>query len=1229
MSAWLSMLVGSAAGPSPSPSSPTSATRSGSATALIPDGQSPRELILRFSDRLKHAMMADDRRAALMSLKGLAREYKRDVGECSLHALASVLVRDAEDPEMLGAALDTLAVLFAVHPNRAGEAEFVPTFVAEFADDAQHVTSLLDVLDSLDYHLRFDALQLLSTLVKHHPTEVIAGLLANPAGVNRLIDQLSEPREAVRTEAILLLIALTASNAEVQKIVAFQNAFDTLFDLLQSVDPFTAEDVLKLVLNLVCLNPSNQTLFRETGGLRRLAAVLDTFLPPDTDAVAPLPPSSPTGGLTAPVPFEWTRPQIAVCTRVIDVLRAFITPSSAGARAAQDALVAVQVLGLLLELSLAAGVPVVVKAAALRALGETVRGHPAHQAALAESVVYVPQDDGDHATKSALLLLVNIAVLGVDEEFESAGSGVAADALADSVFEMRRAALYALQCFLYDHPDGKLTLAMTAVNPPPDELPAPTTSLAEDHPLGASAVLRPLIDWQQRDDVRTWFAAMVACSIVHGNARAKEVMAGMYQQLMNRHAAANAARSRDDDDDDDDEDDQVTLVQSIGHTLVFSSRGNAVVRTQTALLAVLVCWTWGCPEAVGEIVADGTIMQFLIEQVSSASGHAVVQGLAAFLLGTCYEFHPGVEAASASPTPVGSPAVAVTTNPNAMTPDQLYQAIAMRIGVDQVQARIARLREDRQFAEWTSFTAQSSTALLDDVVVAHISDRVADLLRGLRMSPEARSRSVQDLEERTTRVAALEARVRELEAVVQQQAAEHAAQMAAAHAETARVTHALDAARASLAGLEREQEELLVCLAEQDTDMKRLRDRLRALGDTSPDVIAAGDAESPPGAPPRIVPLTSQQQHAVEVPPPAASPAAAAAYPPPGAQYGYPASQYHQQQQQAPVRVAAAASPSVAPSAVPTRSPYPVATPPLPSAPKPATAYTGPAMHPLNAPVPETAARLGPSPSISAAAPGIQPSLSTLALMQSTSSSKTSSTASLPPVPVMAAATEVARPSARVTAPVPALVPTMMSHDEAMRKHQEEINAVLKAEQDLIEVQKQQATMNAGYAYQAPQQQQQWQQPPPQQQYAPEPVYQQPPQQQPQRPFNLRRVRITLVEARNLRDVRINQIWAEVDPYVKVWTSDGQKHKSPVFEAAGLNPQFGNAQMEVAVDGANGELTVAVWEYDNILPSLEMGRATYALNALREGRTDDTWLQLRALDGGFGGEIHIVFTPLE
>jgi intracellular protein transport protein USO1 len=76
-----------------------------------------------------------------------------------------------------------------------------------------------------------------------------------------------------------LLIALTPSSTELQKLITFENAFERIFYLIEVEGSLThgsevVEDCLSLLANLLRFNFSNQSYFRETGCVKRLAKLL-------------------------------------------------------------------------------------------------------------------------------------------------------------------------------------------------------------------------------------------------------------------------------------------------------------------------------------------------------------------------------------------------------------------------------------------------------------------------------------------------------------------------------------------------------------------------------------------------------------------------------------------------------------------------------------------------------------------------------------------------------------------------------------------------------------------------------------------------------------------------------------------------------------------------------------------------------------------------------------------
>ncbi|KNE58908.1 hypothetical protein AMAG_18326 [Allomyces macrogynus ATCC 38327] len=746
MASWISMLVGS---------------DPASGDGAVPD---PRDTIALLSNRLQHATLMDDRRAALKSLRGLARDYKPLVAQHAAAALLTSLHDNRHDLDMARDALEAIASILTINPGKPEETPIVTQVAEDMANDSSHVTILLDLLTEDDFHVRYDTLHLLALLYGAKPTKVIEGLLADPTGMARLMDLLDDTRDAIRTEAVSVLVALTTSNHDVQKIVAFQNAFDRIFTLVfdEHVEPVTAQDALQLLYHLVRTNAANQTLFRETAGsVRNFLICLAQFLPP-TDATS----------------VSWTAMQVATCTLLLDITRALVVPGAASTRAMQAHLHAAGAMGTLLHMSLANAIPAGIQALALNALGEAMRGYEVAQRVFADSMVTV-----HGASKSALLVLVGLAVAGVPPMGARGGAdGAEEQRLVLQDAEVRAAALYAVQCFLHDNDHGQLSLAMAIVNPPPDD----SHDAATDTPLANSVVLQPLLDWSVRDPLRTWMAGMLVCSAVADNLKAKEVMAGMYMQLMTRRryggsstrrgsaAGSPAAVSRSDSDDDDD-DDVVTLVQAIGHTLVLASRGKPSARMQVGLLAVLCCWTWEYPAGVVELLTDGAILQFLLERIGSSE-----------------------------------------TDPHR---DELYDVISTRIGTDVVISLMKRARDENAVVD--------GLPMHDRVLVAHVADHLGALQRGIRMSPRdhAATRAaadataqelaglqsrVRDLEARCADRDQLAARVRELESAWAPRAQEYESTIAQlrAHAET--IASQLVSTRANLDALQRDQDDLLI-----------------------------------------------------------------------------------------------------------------------------------------------------------------------------------------------------------------------------------------------------------------------------------------------------------------------------------------------------------------------------------------------------------------------------------
>ncbi|GIM09354.1 hypothetical protein Vretimale_13185 [Volvox reticuliferus] len=117
-------------------------------------------------------------------------------------------------------------------------------------------------------------------------------ILATPMSVVRLTELLGERSEVIRNEALLLLAALTrpdprvgspGGGSEVQKIAAFEGAFDRVAELLREEGGLdggmVVQDAIELMNNLLRGNMANQRLFREMGHAAVLPHLLNAAVP--------------------------------------------------------------------------------------------------------------------------------------------------------------------------------------------------------------------------------------------------------------------------------------------------------------------------------------------------------------------------------------------------------------------------------------------------------------------------------------------------------------------------------------------------------------------------------------------------------------------------------------------------------------------------------------------------------------------------------------------------------------------------------------------------------------------------------------------------------------------------------------------------------------------------------------------------------------------------------------
>jgi intracellular protein transport protein USO1 len=158
--------------------------------------QNPLDTIARLSDRLSPSTLLADRRAAVLSLKGLSRDCKHDVGERALPGLLQVLQDDASvDADIGKAVLETLNILC---DPEDGNAELARKHTDVVLSNEKPTHSLLALLGDDQFYLRLASLQLLGTLLQQRRQIVQKYFLNAPTGPAGVIAIIDDKREIIR-----------------------------------------------------------------------------------------------------------------------------------------------------------------------------------------------------------------------------------------------------------------------------------------------------------------------------------------------------------------------------------------------------------------------------------------------------------------------------------------------------------------------------------------------------------------------------------------------------------------------------------------------------------------------------------------------------------------------------------------------------------------------------------------------------------------------------------------------------------------------------------------------------------------------------------------------------------------------------------------------------------------------------------------------------------------------
>ncbi|KAK0706654.1 p115 like vesicle tethering protein [Lasiosphaeria miniovina] len=774
-----------------------------STITAAPAKQSVSETIAVLSGRLSSATLLEDRRAAILGLRSFAKQYPASVASGALRSLIGSLSKDGEDVDTVKVVMETLLMLFSPNKDSPEASEEIALWLAdEFTQRQENITLLLDFLDTADFYSRLYSLQLLAAVLSARTERTEVCVLTAPLGIPRLVAVLDDRREAIRDEAIALLTDLTPASVDIQKLVAFEKGFERVFSIVGGEGGLSeggrvVEDCLILLANLLRLNSSNQSMFREMGFIAQLGRLLKSaYWGADGDQEV----------------AQWAEAQRnRNIYALLAVIRLFLVPGAAGTPQNQLAFLSERVLENTLHLAFDHGVELQIKGEALLTCADMIKGNARIQEQFAGLEVPAPlggpaarQAQGPKSNGSTPRVYVIDGLLDLILAVSS-----------PQAFDMRMAACACLKAYFYNHAEIRrhfLTRAINGHKLKADELTNVLTTLL--HPLPESVTTDPY---------RYWFASVLMLHLIHENPATKALAMGVTEG------------------DEASGEEVVTSIQTIASHLLRSVPKSEDPRVIVGYLMLLLCWLFEDLDGVNDFLGEFTNLQGLIQAaVENPNGDVMVQGLSAMLAGVVYEF-----STKDSPVPRAT----------------VREMIVSRMGRDRYVEKLTKLRSYPLMRDHEVLPQSLDSnpeqklpdVFFDDTFVEFFKDNYRRILRAIDRDPgleisvimngvqKGISRELVDslraqADEKERALQDAEAARASLQRQLSQEQADHRRAKELSSADVSRATTAADALRAQLTAKDRKLQsaegvaaKLIQQLNQEQTDHQRTKAEIARL----------------------------------------------------------------------------------------------------------------------------------------------------------------------------------------------------------------------------------------------------------------------------------------------------------------------------------------------------------------------------------------------------------------
>lgn len=378
------------------------------------------ETVQKICHRITSSTMIEDRRDALRAIKGMSRQYRKEVGDLCLNVLLEAIKNDRGDSESVSYAVEAILNVLLHEEgdeNSTTEQLLGVKYANEIMKNIENVTLILSLVDEFDFSIRLPTVKLLTLLLSLKMSQVQDAILSSPMGISKIMDLLGAKQEVIRNETLLLLSQLTRSNSQIQKIVAFESAFERLMSIVQdegySDGSIIVEDCITIMTNLLRGNSSNQAFYREANQIQSLVPFFDFKLSSS---------------------IKWSDQKIANVLSMLILIRTLLSPggnSQQNVSACQKVIHQCRLLSLLCAFMFASGVPTPVLVESINTVSEAIRGNFVNQQYF--DTVETPSQPPRSGILTILMCMVN----------------------EKQPLPLRLAALYCFQSYLYKNEVGQ------------------------------------------------------------------------------------------------------------------------------------------------------------------------------------------------------------------------------------------------------------------------------------------------------------------------------------------------------------------------------------------------------------------------------------------------------------------------------------------------------------------------------------------------------------------------------------------------------------------------------------------------------------------------------------------------------------------------------------------------------------------------------------------------------